>query len=267
MSADEAGYSALFAKIERDRGFQGTLYRPRCLRRRVAVRMRACGVETPEAYAALLDRDPHEYERLIRVLTINVSRFFRNGETWDVIGERVLPDLLGRRGRRLTVWSAGSAGGEEAYSLAILIWEWLRARGRRWRNIRVIGTDIDGDSLTAARQATYGEIALTETPPQIRERWFAGRGPFRLKEPIPSLVEFRRLDILADRPGFEADFILCRNLLIYLDREAQRRAFTTFRSVLRSGGYLVLGRVETLDVDFRGDFETVDARERVYRRR
>lgn len=267
MSADDASYSALFAKIERDRGFQGTLYRPRCLRRRVAVRMRACGVETPEAYAALLDRDPGEYERLIRVLTINVSRFFRNAETWELLGDRVLADLLSRRGRHVTAWSAGSAGGEEAYSLAILVWEWLRARSRRWRNIRVIGTDIDGDGLAAARRAVYGEIALTETPREIRERWFAGNGPFRLKEPIPSLVEFRQLDVLVDRPEFEADLILCRNLLIYLDREAQRRAFSTFRSTLRPGGYLVLGRVETLDVEFRGDFETVDGRERVYRRR
>lgn len=267
MTGVERDFTELFAKIERDRGFRGPLYRPRCLRRRIGVRMRARGVDTPKAYAALLDRDPGEYDRLLRVLTINVSRFFRNPETWEVIRTRLLPDLLGRRGRRVTAWSAGAANGEEAYSLAILIWEWLWDAGRRWHGIRVIGTDIDAESLDLARRACYEPIALTETPPEVRRRWFTGTGPYRLKEPIRSRVDFRQLDLLTEPPGFRADLILCRNLLIYLDREAQGRVFDTFREVLRPGGYLVLGRVETLEAGARDHFEVVDARERVYRRR
>jgi chemotaxis methyl-accepting protein methylase len=167
-------------------------------------------------------------------------------------------------------WSAGSAAGEEAYSLAIIAWEWLAARSleRRWRRLRIIGTDIDGDAITAARAARYPPIALTETPPEIRRRWFAPEGDsFTLRPPIGGSVEFRQLDVLHGRPDFEADLIVCRNLLIYLDRPAQERVFATIGEVLRPGGYLVLGRVETLPAECRGAYEVLNGRERVYRKR
>ena len=266
MLGDDRAYAALFAKIERERGFRGGLYRQKCLRRRVAVRMRARGVSEVKEYSSLLDQDPHEYERLIRVLTINVSKFFRNPETWDVIRAEVLPDLLRCR-EPLLMWSAGSAAGEEAYSLAILVWEWLAARGLEDRNgIRVVGTDIDASSLEAARRAVYPEVALSETPERIRRRWFTAGEDWRLKEPVRSFVDFRELDILVSRPEFNADLILCRNLLIYLDRPAQEEVFGTFVEMLRPGGYLVLGRVEMLAAAVRSCFEAVNARERVYRK-
>jgi chemotaxis methyl-accepting protein methylase len=264
---DDAAYAALFAKIERERGFRGQLYRQKCLRRRVGVRMRARGLTDIDDYAALLDSDPAEYEWLLRVLTINVSKFFRNKETWDVIRGALLPALLDR-GEPLLMWSAGSAAGEEAYSLAILVREQLADRGRgRVDRVRIIGTDIDDDSLELARSAEYPEVALSETPADIRGRWFVPGPLSRLKDPIRSMVEFRRVDILESRPGFEADLILCRNLLIYLDRPAQRRVFETFVEVLRSGGYLVLGRVEILAREVKEYFDVFDMRERIYRRR
>ncbi len=95
---------------------------------------------------------------------------------------------------------------------------------------------------------------------------FSHSARFQGAEPIRSLVEFKRLDILTDRPSFSADLILCRNLLIYLDRRAQRRVFKTFVEVLKPGGYLVLGRVEMLTRRLRSRFKTIDARERVYRK-
>jgi chemotaxis methyl-accepting protein methylase len=267
VGISDASYAALFAKLERERGFRGNLYRQRCLRRRVAVRMRACGIEAIEDYTTFLDSDPAEYDRLLRVLTINVSRFFRNPGTWEVIREEVLPDLLAREGP-LVMWSAGSAAGEETYSLAILVSESLACRGANgWNAIRIIGTDIDGACLEAARAAEYPEIALSETPEELRRRWFGRGPPCKLRDPLPSLVEFWKLDILARRPEFDADLILCRNLLIYLDRGAQERVFHTFADVLRPGGYLVLGRVEMLARDVRAEFEVVNARERVYRKR
>ena len=266
MTADEAGYSELLAKIERERGFRGNLYRQSCLRRRVDVRMRARGATDPAEYADLLDADPDEYERLLRVLTINVSKFFRNPETWSVIRTRVMPELLGR-GEPLVLWSAGSAAGEEAYSLAILAWQWRAARGYAdLDGIRIVGTDIDATSLENARAAVYPEAALSETPPALRRRWFENGAVWRLKEPIRSLVQFRRLDLLSDRPDFDADLILCRNLLIYLDRRAQERVFKMFVEHMKPGGYLVLGRVEMLSTWVRSRFEVVDGRERIYKR-
>lgn len=268
MKKDDAAFAALFEKIERERGFRGNSYRQKCLRRRVSVRMRSVGVTRPEEYSAVLDSDPGEYERLLRALTINVSRFFRNPETWSVIAEQVLPDLLSRSGR-LVLWSAGSAAGEEAYSLAILVTEWLGQRGmtRSERRLRIIGTDIDADAIEAARAARYPAIALSETSPSVRRRWFAGDDPYVLSDEIRSQVQFQHLDILKGRPEFDSDLIICRNLLIYLDQRAQESVFQSFAETLRPRGYLVLGRVEMLAAGIRPYFEVISARERVYRKR
>ncbi len=261
-------FAELLVKIERERGFPGAQYRQRCLLRRVAVRMRARGVSNPGEYAKLLDVDPAEYDRLLRVLTINVSKFFRNPETWAVIRKQVLPQLLRLERRPLVVWSAGVAAGEEIYSLAILFYELLsNGRSDRLDAIRLIGTDIDAVALEQARAASYAEMALSETPPEIRSQWFSGEGPYALKPPIPALVEFMNLDVLAERPEFDADLIVCRNLLIYLDRRAQEEVFRMFVEVLRPGGFLVLGRVESLGRPVRKKFDIVDARERVFRKR
>jgi len=267
QTGDDAAFAELFAKIERERGFRGHLYRQKCLRRRVGVRMRARGLASVESYSALLDRDRTEYDWLLRALTINVSKFFRNRETWDVIGSKLLPELLDGDGP-LLMWSAGAAGGEEAYSLAILVRERLAACGQDGlQRVRIIGTDIDEDSLEFARAAEYAEGALAEIPETVRRRWFEAGAVNRLKDPIRCMVEFRNVDILKRRPDFEADMILCRNLLIYLDRPAQRRVFETFVEVLRSGGYLVLGRVEMLARELKASFDVVNGRERIYRRR
>jgi chemotaxis methyl-accepting protein methylase len=266
-TGDDTAYAALFAKIERERGFRGNLYRQKCLRRRVGVRMRARGLTSIDDYSALLDTDPAEYDWLLRALTINVSKFFRNKETWDVIGNELLPGLLAR-GEPVLLWSAGSAAGEEAYSLAILVRERLAAGGQCEVNgVRIIGTDIDEDSLELARSAEYPEVALVETPEEVRRRWFVPGPMNRLKDPIPSMVEFRKVDILESSPDFEADLILCRNLLIYLARPAQGRVFEMFVDVLRPGGYLVLGRVEMLGREVKEHFDVVDGRERIYQRR
>lgn len=267
MQKDDAAFAELFEKIERERGFRGNSYRQKCLRRRVAVRMRSVGVTRLEEYSAMLDSDPGEYERLLRTLTINVSRFFRNPETWSVIAEHVLPDLLTRSGRRV-LWSAGSAAGEEAYTLAILVTEWLieSGLGRGARRLSIIGTDIDREAIEAAREARYPALAMCETPPRVRRRWFEGDDPCVLSDEIRSLVQFRQLDILQGRPDFDADLIICRNLLIYLDQQAQERVFESFAETLKPRGYLVLGRVEMLGPAIRSHFEVISARERVYRK-
>lgn len=265
MTADEAAYGALFDRLERERGFRGNLYRQKCLRRRVAVRMRARGVLDVSDYSALLDSDPSEYDQLLRALTINVSKFFRNPETWDVIRRRVLPDVLGRL--PAVLWSAGTAAGEEAYSIAMLVAEWLgESRAARSRQVRVVGTDIDDRSLDSARDAVYGDFALSDTPEELRARWFVPDKGWRLRSTLRSRVEFKRHDILTGPPGFEADFILCRNLLIYLDRPAQEKVIGTFAQVLKADGYLVLGRAESLAAGARPLFRVVDARERVYQK-
>ena len=125
---DDAGFQMLTDKITRDRGFRCGSYKDRCLRRRIAVRMRAKGTMDPREYAAVLDTDPREYERLLHSLTVNVTKFFRNWATYSVIESEVIPALWGRDQERLRVWSAGCASGEEAYSVAFVMLCALRLR-------------------------------------------------------------------------------------------------------------------------------------------
>ena len=126
---DPAGFAALLDKIARDRAFGCGSYKERCLRRRVAVRMRARAVHTFADYMVLLDRDAVEYDRLVDALTINVTKLFRNWETYASVAARVVPPLWARPDAELRVWSAGCSSGEEPYSLAVLFHRHAESRG------------------------------------------------------------------------------------------------------------------------------------------
>jgi len=244
-------------------------YKEKCLRRRLAVRMRARGVHRYGDYAALLDSDPAEYQRLINTVTINVSKFYRNPEVWDAVAALILPDLFGRAGP-LRAWSAGTATGEEPYTVAMLARDYLSALGRSGEasRLEIIGSDIDEDALSRARQGVYPELALVETPAAARERWFEPGGPpFRLRDEIRRAVRFEHMDLIRDAPPQDLDLILCRNVFIYFERELQEELLTRFVDALRPGAWLVLGKVETLLGPVTRRLEVVRSRERIYRKR
>jgi chemotaxis protein methyltransferase CheR len=269
IHGDDAGYRALMEKITRDRGFRCASYKDKCLRRRIAVRMRASGTVTPGEYAGVLDSDPREYERLLRSLTINVTKFFRNWESFAALDAKVIPALW-ERGEDIRIWSAGCASGEEPYSIAILMYKHAveTARERRLGQVRIVGSDIDADSLGAAERAFYAESALGETPFQLRSRYFEEiAGLHSVVPEAKRLVSFQRSDLLIDAPPVESvDLLVCRNVIIYFEREAQDALFAAFHRAIAPGGYLMLGKVETLLGDARSLFAPVNARERIFRK-
>src|SRR5690242_9924812 len=141
----DPGFAALTAKIARERGFGCASYKEKCLRRRIAVRMRARGVHTYQDYSLVLDADGAEYDRLLDALTINVTKLFRNWETYSAVAEKVIPTLWERE-EPLSVWSAGCSSGEEPYSIAALFHrhgEHARKLGELPQRVRVLGSDID----------------------------------------------------------------------------------------------------------------------------
>ena len=265
-------FAELTKKISRERGFACARYKEKCLRRRIAVRMRARGVHTFADYGRVLDSDLTEYDRLIDALTINVTKLFRNWPVYESLAERVIPELWALESERLHVWSAGCSSGEEAYSTAILFHQHAASREQlsRLGRVEIIGTDIDRASLTAAARGEFVEGDFIETPPEIREQYFAASPPHRVAPAIARLVRFERRDLLEQEPppvasgGFH--LITCRNVLIYFDRETQERLFERFHRALLPGGYLLLGKVETLLGPARSQFAPVDARERIFRR-
>lgn len=268
MEGDEAGLEELKRKIHRDRDFNCHFYKDKCLRRRIAVRMRACGQQSFAGYALLLDHEPAEYERLLDTLTINVTKFFRNYEMWEMLDATVIPHLFADPPVSHRIWSAGSASGEEAYSIAIMMHEWAARNEQTVRpgSIRITGTDIDRRSLEQARRAEYPELSLLETPPSIRERWFSPGPPYRLHERAKRDVHFRHCDLISGEPERGQSLILCRNVIIYFGREVQERIFQRFHESLLPGGYLVLGKVETLLGATRTLFRPVNNRERIFQK-
>jgi len=269
---DEPEFQALKQKIQRERGFNCEFYKSKCLRRRITVRMRARGRTGFADYAALLDEDPHEYDVLLDTLTINVTKFFRNAETWAAIERDVVPALFTaaqeRGAARQRIWSAGSASGEEAYSVSMLLHEYAERHDAAalLGRFQIVGTDIDRRSLEAARAGVYPELSLGETTEERRARWFEGGPPYRLREGARRNVSFTRRDLISDphEPGHA--LILCRNVLIYFDREIQERLFERFFEALRPGGFLVLGKVETLLGPARSRFRALSHRERIFQR-
>jgi chemotaxis methyl-accepting protein methylase len=257
-------------KVTRDRGFRCSSYKDKCLRRRVAVRMRAKGAHAYAEYAGILDSDHHEYDRLVRVLTVNVTKFFRNWDTYSVIEQSVIPQLWERSDARLRIWSAGCASGEEPYSLGILLHQHAMATGTtsRLEKVSILGTDIDSDCLVEAERASYAETAMGDTPDSLRKRYFPQAEGRRVMLPeVKRLVRFERQDLLETPLPFEGiHLIVCRNVIIYFERAAQDALFREFHRALAPGGFLVLGKVETLLGDSRALFSPVNARERVFRK-
>ena len=270
MIGADRDFEHLTQKISRDRGFACASYKEKCLRRRIAVRMRARGVHTYADYARVLDSDSSEYDRLLDALTINVTKLFRNWSVYEAIAERVVPVVWKADNRPIHVWSAGCSSGEEAYSLAVLFHRYARLQGQldEIERLDVLGTDIDRASLTAAERGIFPEGAFEETSTDLRERYFSSTPPFTIVPAVRQSVHFERRDLLDDFPAAKGGFqlIACRNVLIYFDRETQERLLARFHEALAPGGHLVLGKVETLLGAVRSRFAAVDPRERIFRR-
>ncbi len=276
---DEPGFRELTGKIARDRAFETASYKDTVLRRRIAVRMRARSAANYAAYSNLLDADPLEYERLLDALTINVTKLYRNAETWDVLAAQVLPVLWATRAPRLQCWVAGCASGEEAYTLAALWHQFVSAATTASSRatagiepvsrVRIVASDIDRRSLAAAKRGAYASPAFQEIPDALRRRYFASE-PDGLASAAPelrALIEFERRDLLLDAPpAGPTHLITCRNVIIYFDRDSQEKLMQRFHDALVPGGFLVLGKVETLLGPSRALFEPMDQRQRIFRR-
>ena len=271
MTGDDVTFPILTRKISERAGLALSAYKDKCLRRRIAVRMRAVGVHTYAEYLAVLDRTPGELERLTDVLTINVTKFFRNRETWDRIASLVAAEVLPRREGRARIWSAGCASGEESYTLAMIFAEATERAGQRaWLNrFTIDATDIDRLSLERAREGRYPEAAFSETPAETVEKYCRriDGDQYLVDERIRSRVSVRRHDLTLEPPPHPPyDLIVCRNVIIYFDRPTQERLMGIFHDSLAPGGFLVLGKVETIFGPAKNRLELIEPRERIYRR-
>ena len=243
-------------------------YKDSCLLRRIEVRMRARHADTLHAYAALLADDPAELDRLLHTLSVRVTGFFRNPDTWMCL-RAALAALPAAAERGLSAWSMGCATGEETWSLAMLLRELARPAGpEAIAQVMIVGSDVDALALAVAEAGRYPVQSVEAIRAVLPEPYGGVRdGCFEIDPMLRDRVVFRREDLTTPTadPG-RYDLVCCRNFLIFLGREGQRRVLDAASRALRPGGILALGRTESLVALPDSALEPVDLTHRLYRR-
>jgi two-component system CheB/CheR fusion protein len=241
-------FEALLEFLKRARGFDFTGYKRASLERRVGKRLSELGIDGYPDYIDFLEVHPDEFAHLFNTILINVTGFFRDREAWDQLATVVIPRIVKakRSHQPIRVWCAGCASGEEAYSLAILLGEALGQDAFRER-VKIFATDIDEDALAQARQASYGPDAVAEIAADQRERYFEQAVTrFLFRNDLRRSVIFGRHDLMQDAPISRLDLLVCRNVLMYFNAEAQARILSNLHFAMNDSGYLFLGKAEML---------------------
>jgi len=258
-------------KVREERGLDLSGYKESFVRRRLQSRFRILGIEGLDQYCAILVKRPEEFLKLLDVLAINVTEFFRDPSLWELLSKKLIPELCRMRehapAKVLRFLSAGSASGEEAYSIAIAICETLGDQLPKY-SITIRGIDIDQDCIARIKAGVYAPDRLKNVPPEILAKYFIREGNlYQVKPEIKKMVRAANADLISERLPRYFDVIFCRNVLIYFSKESHSEIFMKLYESLSTGGFLVLGRTETLIGVNKALFETYDTRERIYRRK
>src|SRR5215831_3496384 len=265
--AEEQTLKDLVHELAEERGFDLRGYKFSTLERRIRRRMQQLSLGSYGEYLDYIRQEPGETVKLLDTVLINVTRFFRDVQAWDALGEHVLPLMFKSRptGSTFRVWCAGCATGEEPYSVAILLCELLGARVKDYE-IKIYATDNDEGALNIARRAEYAPESLRGVRPEIKTKYFHGGPILRVARDVRRMVIFGKSNLLADAPISHVDLLLCRNVLIYFDATAQAHIMGRLRYALNDGGVLFLGKSES-QLKRNGEFVPINQRWRIFQRR
>ena len=267
--ADEEAdaFDEVFALLHAALRVDFSAYKLPTIRRRITRRMLVRRTPDLASYVRVLRQDPAEVEALYRDILIMVTEFFRDPETFAVLRERVVPAILQDRSRDapVRIWVPGCASGEEAYSLAITLRE-VMAEQRLEVPVKIFATDISEPDLERARRGSYAENIAATVAPDLLQRYFARtESGYQIVKTIRELCVFARHDVTHDPPFATLDLVSCRNLLIYLGSALQRWVIPSLHYGLRPGGYLMLGRSESIG-SFTELFEPVDKKHKIFKK-
>ncbi len=270
---EESCLDEIVARVEAWSGCPFSGYNQGTFSRRLMRRMWHLNIKTCQEYLSYLEQTPDEFRLLINSLTIKVSEFFRDHEVFDALREYIIPAVMDNSLRNknslVSVWSCACAFGEEAYSVAILLLDYLKKCNLSSDDIQitVIGTDIDEVAVEKAREGVYKYEAIQPVEMQYRDYFMPcdehhiSQTHVRVSDVLKSIVSFTRFDLISSTymtpPGgifAEYDIVMCRNVLIYYDSSVQCWAFTKFHSALKPGGFLVLGKAEHISSEMEKYF-------------
>jgi two-component system CheB/CheR fusion protein len=246
-SAKEEAFGQLIALLRIRKATDFTYYKQTTIRRRIIRRMGLNKMEDITDYLAYFRENMMEQELLYQDLLIPVTGFFRDPRTYEVVGESVFPNLIKDKDdiNPLRIWIAGCSTGEEPYSMAISLSEYLGEKTADYK-IQIFATDISEKSVSKARGGIYTKRDMAGLSADRIERYFTKvNGSFHVNKSIRDMCVFACHNFLKDPPFAKMSFISCRNVLIYMETFLQKRALTTFHYALNENGYLLLGHSET----------------------
>lgn len=271
-SINNGVYNHVLAVIQRSihsaTGINIGQYKDDFLIRRILKRAEKLGINASE-YAELLRSDKQEMHGLLDDLTVNHTSFFRDINKYRVFKKIIIPELLREnKNRSMRVWSAGCAGGEEPYSIAIILHEFFGDRIRDW-DIKILASDISLNLLERARKGAYSEDQLlkNKVDAELVRKYFhygaeveynyLNEKMLKVNDKIKSLIQFRKHNLISDGYPGNMDVVFCRNVMIYVKFEFTRQVILKFHKNLNENGYLVLGNFETLDTELLTEFERI----------
>ncbi len=243
-------------------------YRKPMVLRRILRRMGIVQIENMSLYLEYLQSQPQEITALYKDLLISVTAFFRDPDAYQVLEQEIIPALIARHNSDLPirVWVAGCATGEEAFSIAMLLWEAMVAANLSV-NLQLFASDIDADAIEVARTGVYPASIAGDVSPERLRKFFVmlDEQHYQINKELRKLVVFSHQNLIGDAPFSKLDLISCRNLLIYLEPEMQNNVLSLFHFALVPGGYLFLGPSETTGRSSEL-FETISKKWRLFRR-
>jgi two-component system CheB/CheR fusion protein len=252
----------LFVLIRAEFGNDLTQYKHATIDRRIERRMMFHKLERLEDYVRYVRQSRDELQALYKDILITVTSFFRDPDAFEMLKTKVFPHLLDQKGA-IRVWVPGCATGEEAYSIAMCLLEFCEEKMRDER-VQIFGTDIDDDSIQYARRGVYpANIALDVSPERLQRFFVQKNNEYQIARRIRDMLVFSRHNVLRDAPFSHLDLVSCRNLLIYLQPNAQKRVLRTLHYALNPTGHLLLGTSETVG-DAPELFSPVDRKNKIY---
>jgi two-component system, chemotaxis family, CheB/CheR fusion protein len=260
----------LFILLRAQTGHDFSNYKPSTIHRRIERRMNVQQIESMDAYVEFAHRTPAEVEALFRDLLIGVTNFFRDEEAFKVLEEQAIPRLFAGKTANdaIRVWTPGCSTGEEAYSLAILLQERMEALKQSYV-LQVFATDIDSQAIAAARQGNFPASIAANLSAERLARFFSAApdgSTYRIHKGIRDMLVFSEQDVIKDPPFSKLDLISCRNLMIYMGADLQRKLIPLFHYALKPGGILFLGTSESVG-EFGDLFTVLDRKAKLYERK
>jgi two-component system CheB/CheR fusion protein len=259
----------IFVLLRTHSGHDFSQYKPNTIYRRIERRMAMQQIEDPEKYIRYLQQSPAEIEALFRDMLIGVTSFFRDPEAFETLDKQVIAGLFSEKkpNETIRVWSVGCSTGEEAYSLAILLAE-HQQRSKERINFQIFATDIDNQAIAAARAGIYPASIAADISQNRLERFFSiepGDTLYQISKKLRDMMIFSEQNVIRDPPFSRIDLISCRNLMIYMGHDLQKKIIPLFHYALNPGGILFLGSSETTG-EFGNLFFTIDRRSKIYRK-